>query len=338
MQYPGLLNVGAFKRADPSNDDLLIISRQVSTTNRKRADLFAIDREGFLIVIEVKRDAVDERGRVEGLEFQAIRYAAASRKMTVQAVIDIFADYLRKQAGGPAAPGEIDLNWKRQAIDQLCKHLADEDVALDESDLSDYINPKEKQKIYLVAADYEREGTSACAWLREHQIDISCFRLQPYRIADQVVVVRERLIPPPELGDFMTDIAAPAAASSATQYKAGPKAPSNKPIGMVWSEDPEQSISLSSWRGLLMQVVPWALAHGLQPEQLPVRSCADKRQANDEFRAPVLLEAHNLWIEVHNNAAGIRTAVQSMVEQVGNVGLRVETRNGEVIEFGTWAR
>src|SRR5206468_1619262 len=75
-----------------------LISRQPRTQTRKRADLFAVSSDGELVVIEIKRDAEDERVRREAMEFQAIRYAARSRKMIAQAVIGMFADYLRRQA------------------------------------------------------------------------------------------------------------------------------------------------------------------------------------------------------------------------------------------------
>jgi hypothetical protein len=246
VKYPGLLNTSDFRMGASGDADLLIISQQPLTLNRKRADLFAIDRNGNLVIIEIKRDAVDEKNRLEGMEFQAIRYAAASRKMTVEGVINTFAEHLRKQSNNVSSP---DLNighWRQQAVAKLCDHLADEDNTLSESDLLSYINPKDKQKIYLVAADYEVDVTSACAWLREHQIDVSCFRLRPYRIGTEVVLERERLIPPPELDDFMTEMAPTVLASSATQKAPnGPRAKSNKPTQMVWLDDPENPIAVT---------------------------------------------------------------------------------------------
>ena len=72
VAQPSLLNW-----SDPGTAEyaeLLIISRQPRTLTRKRADLFAISDAGELVVIEIKRDADDEKGRREGMEFQAIRY------------------------------------------------------------------------------------------------------------------------------------------------------------------------------------------------------------------------------------------------------------------------
>jgi hypothetical protein len=186
VAFPSLLNwldITSFE-----SPDLLIISRQPRTQTRKRADLFAISSHAELVIIEIKRDAQDEKARREAMEFQAIRYAAASRKMPVDEIIDMFAEYLKCPAG-KANGQELEPTpeYRTQAVSKLCQHLADEDEKLDEEDLKDRLDPKKRlQKIYLVAAGYEPDVLSACAWLQEHEIDIACFRLRPYRIADQM--------------------------------------------------------------------------------------------------------------------------------------------------------
>jgi len=88
VKHPALLN-WADIASIVSPPDLLVISRQPRTQTRKRADLFAVTTDGELVVIEIKRDPQDERARREAMEFQAIRYAAASRKMNLSAIIDM---------------------------------------------------------------------------------------------------------------------------------------------------------------------------------------------------------------------------------------------------------
>src|SRR5262245_18852896 len=147
VAQPSLLNWSDTATADYS--DLIIISRQPRTLTRKRADLFAISNEGELVVIEIKRDADDERGRREGMEFQAIRYAAASRKMTASAIIDMFSDYLKSTEVDGGRTPEHDIVYREHAVTKLCEHLADEDQELTELDLQELLDPTEKQKIYL---------------------------------------------------------------------------------------------------------------------------------------------------------------------------------------------
>ena len=122
---------------------------------------------------------------------------------------------------------------------------------MNEDDLDDIIDPREKQRIYLVAADYQEDVISTCAWLREYEIDISCFRLRPYKIGDQYVLQRERLIPPPELDDFMVDTKLRTARSGGG-VATGTRRGSVKPVRMTWGQGNEQVVlDVSSWKGFL---------------------------------------------------------------------------------------
>ena len=51
--------------------------QQVKNEKYSRSDLTAIDNDGGIVLIEVKRDRKDIEGRKEAFEFQAIRYAAS---------------------------------------------------------------------------------------------------------------------------------------------------------------------------------------------------------------------------------------------------------------------
>src|SRR5262249_19308146 len=93
VRHPALRTLSDI--ASFGSPDLVVISRQPRTQTRKRADLFAVTTDGELVIIEIKRDAQDEKGRREAMEFQAIRYAAASRKMSPSAIIEMFAGYLK---------------------------------------------------------------------------------------------------------------------------------------------------------------------------------------------------------------------------------------------------
>lgn len=58
-------------------ESMLIVGRQVRNQSRGRSDLTAIDNNGNIVLIEIKRDKNDIVGRSEAFEFQAIRYAAS---------------------------------------------------------------------------------------------------------------------------------------------------------------------------------------------------------------------------------------------------------------------
>ncbi|WP_052087838.1 hypothetical protein [Paenibacillus wynnii] len=58
-------------------ESMLIVGRQVKNKSLGRSDLTAVDNNGNIVLIEIKRDRKDIENRKEAFEFQAIRYAAS---------------------------------------------------------------------------------------------------------------------------------------------------------------------------------------------------------------------------------------------------------------------
>jgi hypothetical protein len=329
VNHPALLNWADIDRIE-SPPDLLVISRQPRTQTRKRADLFAVTTDGELVVIEIKRDAQDERARREAMEFQAIRYAAASRKMSPSAITDMFAIYLKSLADtSKRSTAGLPYDYRAQAVSLLCKHLADEDEELTEADLEERLDPKTKQKIYLVAAGYEPDVLSACAWLREHEINIACFRLRPYRVAGQWLMERERLIPPPELDEFFVEMGAPGEVI-AKVTGAGPRRKQDRPLLMKWADDSENKQAVSTWKEALIEGVNKAMVLGLTPANLPMQQ-SDK---GDGLRSPQEVTG-GLQIETHASAELIRQWLSKMLKDRGKPKgfLQIVTRSGMTIDL-----
>ena len=80
------------------DETLLVVGKQVVNKENGRSDLTAVDEDGNLVLIEIKRDVEDIRQRKEAFEFQAIRYAASYAKIkTPDDLVDkIFASYIEK--------------------------------------------------------------------------------------------------------------------------------------------------------------------------------------------------------------------------------------------------
>lgn len=344
LRYPGLLNFDAFDLGMSSNDEVLIVSQQPVSSNRKRADLLGVHRDGSLVVIEIKRDAEDAKHRAQSLEFQALRYAAASRRLTASDVVGLFKTHLRKKEASEET-GELgDPYWRAIAVERLGEHLAEEDEEMTEEDLASLINPRKKQKIYLVAASYEGDATAACAWLREHGIDICAFRLRPYTIAGEPILERERLIPPPELDEFMSEtFAAGAQTPDAPMAPSVTRAPTVKPSQLVWS-DREDPVSVVSWKALLEHVVTRTLSEGMPAEQLPLRWHPEDPS---DMIAPAWIETQDgspdgqaqqeqggMHVDLHGSSEFIRGTVNTVLQRWGApVTLVIETQNGNTYEF-----
>jgi hypothetical protein len=359
IRHPGLLNTGDFDPADCA-DDLLIIGRQPRTSSAKRADLFAIHTSGALVIIEIKRDAEDERIRKEAMEFQAIRYAAASRKMSVGSVVAMYAEYLLREAvrnqpppveeqharpkhgkgpGGelgktpPASWVDDKLRARAKAVQALCDHLADEGEDLKtEDDLADRIDPRTNQRIYLVAASYEPDVTSACAWLREHKIPIFAFQLRPYRIGNVEILERHRLIPPPELDDYLLEMASPSSdGRSADAAVRGPRTPTDKPVRIVFvaADGSESTYDVSSWKAALVR----GIRHLVEVEKVPVSKLGvptNRGNAGPLRNAETV--CGDLAIETNASSEMIRDWLQKSLNATGIAGLalRIETASGAV--------
>jgi hypothetical protein len=78
---------------DPSllGMDVLIIGRQVTTSFGKRIDLLAIDDEGNLVIIELKRDMTSRETVAQVLD-----YASWVNALSAEAINDIASGYLKK--------------------------------------------------------------------------------------------------------------------------------------------------------------------------------------------------------------------------------------------------
>jgi hypothetical protein len=78
--------------------DLLIIGRQVPTDFGKRIDLLAIDQDGDLIAIEVKRDRTPRE-----VVAQLLDYGSWISSLTYEAITEIHDEYLQKRGLAGAA-------------------------------------------------------------------------------------------------------------------------------------------------------------------------------------------------------------------------------------------
>ena len=165
-------------------EGLLIIAKEFSGFDKtnERLDLLAVDVEGRLVVIELKRDdtGTDAHG-------QAIKYASYLRDAKLGAIVRMLA-----------AHEEVS---EKEAAEKLLEHLGTDDLNALNND----------QRIILASHRFAPEVTSAALWLNEKAPDenlVTCIQLTPYQDekTNTLYVQANTIIPVPGADDYRVGI------------------------------------------------------------------------------------------------------------------------------------
>jgi CxxC motif-containing protein len=172
------------------------LGRQILNKENARSDLTALDKNGNLVLIEIKRDIEDIKQRRETFGFQAIRYVAryVKIKTTDELVDKIFASYIKKYRD------EFKLG-NLTAYEKATRILND---FIEKNNLAKTFNCK--QRIILMASSFDSQTISAVAWLIANNIDISCFELSPMKIGDNYFIDINRIVHPTALQNFYLEV------------------------------------------------------------------------------------------------------------------------------------
>jgi hypothetical protein len=177
-------------------ESMLIVGRQVQNEKLGRSDLTAVDNNGNIVLIEIKRDRKDIENRKEAFEFQAIRYAAS------YATIDSVDDLVKKVYAPYIEKYRAELELGELTAYELGLRKLNEFLTINGAENSF----NHKQKIILVASDYDEQTLSAVAWLNSNNVDMSCVRLIPYKINNEVFLKAEKLLPLTEYEDYYVNL------------------------------------------------------------------------------------------------------------------------------------
>ncbi|HEM3673781.1 TPA: hypothetical protein U1C95_001035 [Streptococcus suis] len=190
-------------------ESMLIVGRQVRNEKNGRSDLTAVDNNGNIVLIEIKRDRKDIEHRKEAFEFQAIRYAAsyATIDKTDDLVKKVYAPYIEKYRS-EFELGE--LTSFELGIRKLNEFLQVNDAQK---------NFNEKQRIILVASDFDEQTLSAVAWLNSNNVDMSCYRLIPYKLNEDIFFYVEKLLPVTNYDDYYVNLMDKSAVTTVTGDK-----------------------------------------------------------------------------------------------------------------------
>ena len=166
-------------------EDLLILTTEYDKFDKtsERMDILAIDKEGNLVIAELKRE---DSGKY--VDLQAVKYAAYCSTLRLQDVVDLYCEYLNRKKESVS---------KEEAQQRILNFV--------ESDEFEEIN--EKPRIILVSKEFRQEVTACVLWLRKFGIDISCVKLSPYELTDgNIALDSSVLIPLPEAKGFMIQV------------------------------------------------------------------------------------------------------------------------------------
>jgi hypothetical protein len=167
-------------------EDLLIIQKEFAgfSDTQERLDLLALDSKGRLVIIENK---LDDSGK--DVTWQAMKYASYCASLKTESICGIYQDYLIR-TGQPGAASEL---------------IAD---FLEVADLSEVtLNRGVSQRIMLIAANFRKEVTSTVLWLMNFKLQVQCFKVTPWSMADDLFLNVEQIIPVKDTQDFVIGLA-----------------------------------------------------------------------------------------------------------------------------------
>lgn len=172
--------------ANPSilGEDLLIIGKEFSGFDRtaERLDLLALDPDGKVVIIELKRDDTGA-----DVHWQAIKYASYFQHTKEDAIIRRLATYQQIS--------------ESEAANRILQHLKADDLsALNKA-----------QRIIIASHRFAPEVTSAALWLNENvpgQNLITCVQLIPYHdpTTKTLYLQGSTIIPLPGVEDYLVSV------------------------------------------------------------------------------------------------------------------------------------
>lgn len=168
------------KNPEIMGEELLIIGHEYDDfENNEGIDLLAIDKEGNLVVIEVKRD-----NSGISVDFQALKYVSYMSRRTLKEIIEIYSKYID------------DNSLQLDPIQEIMEFLNVDDESL----LNDMIN--NTQRIIIIGKEFDKRVLSVCAWLYENGINVKCISIKPYKYNEEIFIDTNQIIPPEKIEEY----------------------------------------------------------------------------------------------------------------------------------------
>lgn len=168
------------KAPDILGEKLLIIGKNYRLSSGRHVDLLALDRQGNVVIIELKRDS-----SVISVDWQSVIYAAYFADFTSEDICHIYADYLRVNT---------DSSGQKSEATSLIKDFL--------GNAFERLNSN--QRLLLVAKDFHVDLISSALWLHQYGVDITCINLVLFSDADNNLFIdTHTVIPLSDAEDYL---------------------------------------------------------------------------------------------------------------------------------------
>lgn len=175
-------------------EELLVISSELQNYEdiNERLDVLALDKNGNLVVVELKRDKADKT-----TDLQAIKYASYIATFTAEDIQEEYREFWKDRKEEEVTPEKVG--------EEFSKFLRNSDKELRETD-KNFIDfsLNDKPRIMLVAGDFGKEVTSPVLWLtQEYGVDFTCVELEAFQHQERILINSRQIIPVPETEEYM---------------------------------------------------------------------------------------------------------------------------------------
>ncbi|GAB3034112.1 endonuclease NucS domain-containing protein [Natronobiforma cellulositropha] len=177
-------------------EGLLVITSEYANfeETRDRLDILGLDRQGRLVVIELKRDHADRT-----TDLQAIKYASYCATLTAEDVQKDYREFWNGRGEQSLTPEDVG-----QRFADFISETLGEDLPLSSDGWADF-DLDQKPRILLAAGSFGTEVTAPVMWLiEEYGMDITCTRIEAYEHQNQILINSEQIIPVAEVEEYMT--------------------------------------------------------------------------------------------------------------------------------------
>ena len=183
----------AIKNPELLGEELLIIASQYGEFEElnKRLDLLALDKDGKLVAVELKRDKADKTA-----DLQVIKYASYVANLASKDLQEIYKKFWKKR-------GE---KFTIEEVGEIFSSFLTESDKEIETKEEGWIKFEldNKPRIILAAGDFGKEITAPVIWLiDEYGMDMTCIELNAYKHQGEIVINSRIVLPVPETEDYM---------------------------------------------------------------------------------------------------------------------------------------